>query len=178
VTSDESIRKAINFAIDRAALVDGILEGFGTPAYTVCDGMPWWNPETVIEDADFETAKRILRDAGWEDAGDGVLEKQGLKASFKLLYPANEQIRQALALAVADMIRPLGIEIIVEGKSWDEIQAMMYSNAVLFGWGSYDPLEMYNLYSSSYCWNRLVQYRILLQPCRRRIYEKSTFCLY
>ncbi len=149
VTSDESIRKAINYAIDREALVNGILEGFGTPAYTACDGMPWWNPETVIDDADFETAKKILHDAGWVDTGEGVLQKQGLKASFKLLYPANEQIRQALALAVADMVRPLGIEIIVEGKSWDDIQAMMYSNAVLFGWGSYDPLEMYNLYSSS-----------------------------
>ncbi len=148
VTSEESIRKAINIAIDRDALVKGVLEGYGTPAYTVCDNMPWWNPETIIKDADFEKAKIILQEAGWEESGDGILQKEDLKASFTLIYPASDQIRQALALSVSDMIRPLGIEIKAEGKSWDDIQAMMYSNAILFGWGSYDPLEMYNLYSS------------------------------
>ncbi len=148
VTADPNIRKAVNVAVDRNALVEGVLEGFGTPAYTVCDRMPWWNPEAVIDDGDHEQAKKILDQGGWVKSEDGILEKQGLKASFTLVYPASDQVRQALALAASDMVRPLGIEIKVEGKSWDEISTMMYSNAVLFGWGSYDPLEMYNLYSS------------------------------
>lgn len=149
VTADVAIRKAINMAIDRQALVNGVLEGFGTPAYTVCDGLPWWNPEAVIQDADLEGAKKILADAGWKDQdGDGILEKDGLKAQFTLIYPSSDQTRQSLAISVADMIKPIGINIVVEGKSWDEIQKMMHSNAVLFGWGSHDPLEMYNIYSS------------------------------
>ena len=149
VTADLAIRKAINFAIDRQALVNGVLEGFGTPAYTVCDGLPWWNPETVIKDGDMEKAKKILSDGGWRDTdGDGILEKDTLKAQFTLIYPSSDQTRQSLAISVADMIKPIGINIAVEGKSWDEIQKMMHSNAVLFGWGSHDPLEMYNLYSS------------------------------
>lgn len=36
----------------------------------------------------------------------------------------------------------------IEGKSWDEIYKVMHSRAVLFGWGSHDPLEMYSLYYS------------------------------
>lgn len=150
VTADLAIRQAINIAVDRQALVSGALNGFGTPAYTVCDNMPWWNPETVLKDADFESAAAILAEAGWEDTdGDGILEKNGLKASFSLIYPASDMTRQALALGVAEMIRPLGIDIKAEGKSWDDIQELMYSNAVLFGWGSYDPIEMFNLYHSS-----------------------------
>ena len=43
VTADIAIRKVINVAIDREALVDGVLKGFGTPAYTVADNLPWWN---------------------------------------------------------------------------------------------------------------------------------------
>lgn len=149
VTADIAIRKAINIAIDRQGLVDGILEGYGTPAYSVCDGMPWWNPDTIIEDNNLEEAKRILEEAGWRDNdGDGILEKASLKAEFTILYPASDQTRQSLAIATADMMKPLGIDVKVEGKSWDELEKMMYANAVLFGWGSYDPLEMYNLYSS------------------------------
>lgn len=150
VTADIAIRKAINIAIDRIALVNGILEGNGTPAYSVCDGMPWWNPDTVIKDNNMEEAKKILADAGWKDEnGDGVLQKGSLKAEFTVIYPASDQTRQSLAIAVADMIKPIGIQAVAEGKSWDDIQKMMYSNAVLFGWGSHDPLEMFNLYSSS-----------------------------
>lgn len=149
VTADLAIRRAINVALDREELVKGALNGYGTPAYSVCDKMPWWNPDNVIKDGDFEEAKRILADGGWEDAdGDGILEKEGLKAAFNMVYPASDQTRQSLALAAADMIKPLGIDITVEGKSWDAIYDVQHFCAVLFGWGSYDPREMYNLYSS------------------------------
>jgi peptide/nickel transport system substrate-binding protein len=151
VTSDIAIRRAVNVAIDRQALVDGILEGYGTPAYTVNDGLPWWNEETVIDDGDAEAARRILAEGGWTDQdGDGIVDKDGLKASFTLLYPAGDVTRQSLALTVADMVRPVGIDIRVEGKSWDELRKLMHAHAVLFGWGSHDPLEMYYLYSSRY----------------------------
>lgn len=158
VTADIAIRKAINIAVDRDALVEGVLEGFGSPAYSVCDNMPWWNPEVVFEDGDIEAAKKLLAAAGWKDENaDGILEKNGLEARFTLIYPANDLIRQSLALATSDQVKAIGIEIVPKGKSWDDIQKLMHSNAVLFGWGSYDPLEMYNLYSSKYAgvdwWN-------------------------
>ncbi|MCI3918859.1 ABC transporter substrate-binding protein [Paenibacillus sp. TRM 82003] len=149
VTADLAIRQAINIAVDREALIDGVLEGHGTPAYTSSDGLPWWNPDTVIADGDMDEAARILAEAGWADAdGDGIVEKAALKAEFALLYPSSDVTRQSLAIAVADMMKPLGIDVRVEGKSWDDIGKLMYSNAVLFGWGSHDPLEMYNLYSA------------------------------
>lgn len=149
VTADRAIRQAINYAINRQALVDGVLEGFGSPASGPVDGLPWWEPTTAIKDNDPEKARRILADGGWADTdGDGIVEKNGLRAEFTLVYPASDSTRQALALAVADMVRPIGILIKVEGKSWDEIKTLMHSNAVLFGWGSHDQTEVYNLYHS------------------------------
>ncbi|WP_373892944.1 ABC transporter substrate-binding protein [Virgibacillus natechei] len=148
VTADKTIRKAINIAIDRQVLVDGVLQGFGTPAYSVADKLPWWNPDTVFEDGRMEEAKQMLEEAGWELNDNGVREKDGLKAEFTLLYPAGDQIRQSLSIAFADMIEPLGIDVSTEGKSWNELDRLMYSHPVMMGWRSYNPLEMYNLYSS------------------------------
>ncbi|MGG0286838.1 ABC transporter substrate-binding protein [Peribacillus butanolivorans] len=151
VTADPAIRHAINIGVDRKALVDGVLEGRGTPAYTSVDGLPWWNPDTVIKDADLDGARKLLKEAGWKDTdGDGILEKDSLKAEFTLYYLASDAIRQSLAISVADMIEPLGIHIKLEGGSWDIIEKKMYSNAVLLGWGSHDPHEMYNIYSSKF----------------------------
>ncbi|MFE0504201.1 ABC transporter substrate-binding protein [Peribacillus butanolivorans] len=151
VTADPAIRHAINIGVDRKALVDGVLEGRGTPAYTSVDGLPWWNPDTVIKDANLDGARKLLKEAGWKDTdGDGILEKDSLKAEFTLYYLASDAIRQSLAISVADMIEPLGIHIKLEGGSWDIIEKKMYSNAVLLGWGSHDPHEMYNIYSSKF----------------------------
>jgi len=149
VTADLAIRQAVNFAIDRQALVDGVLEGYGSPAYGPVSGLAWEEPKANIEDADPERAKEILAAGGWADSnGDGVLEKGDLKAEFTILYPASDSTRQALALSAAEMLKPIGIQANVEGKSWDEITLAMHSNVVVFGWGSHDQTEMYNLYYS------------------------------
>ncbi|MDQ0233064.1 ABC transporter substrate-binding protein [Metabacillus malikii] len=149
VTADPAIRKAINLAINRDELIKGVLEGYGSPAFSAVDRLPWWNAETVFEDGDIEGAKKLLQDAGWRDNdGDGIVEKGSLKAEFTLLYPANDVIRQSLSLVVADMMKPLGIQINIEGKSWEMIEKDMYSQAVLMGWGSHDPHELYNVYHS------------------------------
>lgn len=151
VTADIAIRKAVNVVIDRKALVQGVLEGYGSPAYTANDGLPWWNDQTVMKDANIKEAKKLLSDSGWKDTnGDGVVEKGSLKAEFTLIYPPGDVTRQSLALAAADMVKLAGIRMNVEGKSWDDIEKRMHADAVLFGWGSHDPLEMYNLYSSSF----------------------------
>ncbi|MEK5038325.1 ABC transporter substrate-binding protein [Sporosarcina sp. FSL K6-3457] len=149
VTSDPAIRHAIDIAVDRKALIEGVLEGYGAPAYTSVDGLPWWNPDTVIEDGDVDGARKVLEEAGWKDSdGDGILDKGSLKAEFSLYYSANDTIRQSLAITVADMMKPLGINIKIEGGSWDVIGKKMYSEAVLMGWGSHDPYELYNIYGS------------------------------
>ena len=149
VTADLAIRQAVNYAIDRQALVEGVLEGYGSVAYGPVSGLAWEEPSAAIEDAQPEQAQEILAASGWADSdGDGVLEKAGLSAEFTILYPANDSTRQALALSVAEMLKPLGIQANVEGKSWDEIEPAMHSNVVVFGWGSHDQTEMYNLYHS------------------------------
>lgn len=158
VTCDPAIRKAVNTAIDRKLLVSGVLEGYGRPAYGPCDGLPWDNPQNVIKDADPVAARKILKDGGWTDTdGDGIVEKNGLKAEFTVIYPADRSIRQYLALACADMLKQVGIHAIVEGKrSWDEIKHLMHSDVIVFGWGAHDPVEVYQLYSSHHAgegWN-------------------------
>lgn len=146
VTSDIAIRKAINIAIDRKQLAKGVLGGYGTPAWGVADNLPWDNAEQRLSDSDVEAAKALLDEAGWVEQ-DGKRSKNGTEARFTLVYPSSDNVRQALAVAVADMIQPLGITVEVAGKSWDEIkQREKHRNAILFGWGSHNPLEIYNLY--------------------------------
>lgn len=148
VTSKLEIRQAIAYAIDRQQVAEVALNGFGRPAYSENDGMPWNNPEVVIE-TDVDYAKKLLADAGWVDTdGDGIVEKDGLKAEFNCVYPSGDSVRQAVAMAAAEQVLAVGIKINVEGTSWDDIMKRMFSEAVMMGWGSAIPNETYYLYRS------------------------------
>lgn len=148
VTSNLAIRQAIAYSIDRERLAQDAVNGFGTPAYSENDGMPWNNPEVQIE-TDVEKAKQILLNDGWADTdGDGIVEKDGLKAAFTCIYPSGDSVRQAVAMAAAQQVKEIGIEITVEGTSWDDISKRMFSDAVLMGWGSSNPYTSYLLYHS------------------------------
>ena len=148
VTCNLEVRQAIAYAIDRQAVADMVLNGFGRPAYSENDGMPWNNPEVKIE-TDVEYAKQLLKEGGWEDTdGDGIVEKNGLKAEFRCVYPSGDSVRQAVGMAAAEQLKAIGIQVNVEGMSWDEIMKVMFSEAVLMGWGSAIPNETYYLYRS------------------------------
>ncbi|MDR0684387.1 MAG: ABC transporter substrate-binding protein [Spirochaetaceae bacterium] len=146
VTSDTAIRKALIYGIDRTAIVRDALSGYGTPAYSVCDGLPWWSPETRIADNDVAGQKAALDAAGWRLGGDGIRAKNGLRASFTLIYPAGDSVRQSITMAFAQQARALGIEVLPKGGSWDDIGLEMYRTPVMFGWGSHSPMETYDLY--------------------------------
>lgn len=148
VTCHREIRQAIAYAIDRKQIADRVLNGFARPAYSENDGMPWNNPQVKIE-TDISYSKKLLSEAGWVDEDyDGIVEKEGIKAEFKCVYPSGDSVRQAIGMAVSEQLKEIGIHVIVEGKSWDEISKVMFSEAVLMGWGSANPNETYYLYRS------------------------------
>lgn len=148
VTSDIAIRRALSYGIDREALVEDVLNGFGRPAYSEADGMPWSSSKAMVE-YNVGKAKNILEEAGWVDTDkDGIREKNGQKAQFNLLYAASDSTRQALANAVSLQAEELGIKITIEGTSWDVIDQRMFSEGVVMGWGVQSPIETYLLYHS------------------------------
>lgn len=148
VTADIAIRKAINYAIDRQTMVDNVLNGYGQPAYSVCDGMPWASADMKVE-TDRTKAKQIIEEAGWTLGNDGVYEKDGTRAAFELWYPSSDSVRQALSSEFANQMREVGIEVSLHGGGWDDLYPHEFSSPILWGWGSNSPNEVYSLYYSS-----------------------------
>ncbi len=147
VTADRAIRVAVNQALDREALVALALDGRGRPAWGPADGLPWDNPDARLDETGAEAARATLEAAGWTDEdGDGVREKDGLRAAFRIVYPASDSTRQALALGAASQLRAVGIAAEPAGESWDRIAGLKHSEVVTFGWGAHDPSEIYNLH--------------------------------
>lgn len=145
LTSDPLVRRAINIAIDRNAMIEHVLNGYGSPAYSVCDKMPWYNDaaETAY---DLEGARTLMEEAGWTEGADGIREKDGKKAAMTLLYPASDSVRQALAADTSNQLKALGIDVKTEGVGWDVAYDRAQAEPLMWGWGAHTPMELYNIY--------------------------------
>ena len=157
VTCDVAVRRAINYGVDRDQLIANVLNGYGTPAYSVSDGMPWAT-DAMKCSTNVEEAKRILDEAGWVPGEDGIRVKGGVRASIPLWYMAGDSVRQGIAEEFTNQMAPLGIEVNVTGASFDDIYPHQYADPVVWGWGSNAPTEVYNLnYSTG--WGNFAQYK-------------------
>ena len=144
-TCDVLVRRAVNIGVDRQEMIDHVLNGYGTPAYSVCDKLPWYNPASEVE-YDPEGAAALLDQAGWTLGADGVRERNGVKAQLNLLYPSSDSVRQALTADFANQLGELGIACTIEGVGWDTAYDRALSEPLIWGWGAHTPMELYNLY--------------------------------
>ena len=150
VTSDLAVRQALNYGINRTAIAEGALNGIGYPNYDgIAHQLPWANNESAIKDGNISKAKELLNASGWKDTnGDGIVEKNGTKASLNIYYSASAPERQAIAVMIGEQAKEFGIEINATGAEWDEIYKHEYSDLVVWGYGSTDPSTLKGEYYS------------------------------
>ena len=145
VTAELAIRRAINIGIDREEMIQNVLNGYGTPAYSVCDKLPWYNAASQVA-YDPDEAIGLLEEAGWVLGDDGVRVKDGVRAQLNILYSTGDSVRQALAADLSNQLAELGISCTVEGVGWDTAYDRALTTPLVWGWGAHTPMELYNIY--------------------------------
>ncbi|WP_243707801.1 ABC transporter substrate-binding protein [Micromonospora sp. KC606] len=154
VTADVAVRRALTAAVDRQAMVTGVLGGAGEPAFgPVPPSSEFAAPATAgTASADPAAATAALDAAGWRPGPDGIRVKDGRPAAFTLMYPATDSLRKELALAVTADARKVGIKVTPEGLTWDAITPRMGTDALIMGYGTpYDPdFVSFKLFGSAF----------------------------
>ncbi|GBF17559.1 oligopeptide-binding protein AppA precursor [Rhodococcus sp. Br-6] len=142
VTADPAMRAALNRAVDRQAMVDHVLAGYGRPASTpfpeVYDTS--YEPAAAFE-FDRAAAAKILDDAGWRETPSGVREKDGVRAEFTIMYFPEDTLRRDLAQAFATDADKIGVRVNVQAVDRAVFPDQLSANASLLGGGDlpYDP---------------------------------------
>ena len=110
------VRQAIGLAIDRQAIIDGVLKAGQLPAHhMVPPGLAGYEPPASHLGHDPEKARALLAEAGYPGG-------KGLDA-WRLLYNENEAHKQ-VAEAIADQLkRNLGLKVQPLNKEWQTYQA-------------------------------------------------------
>ena len=93
VTCNIEVRRAINSGIDRQKFIDNVLNGYGTVAYSVGTGMPWYSDDMEVA-YDPAAAMKAMEDAGWTKGDDGIYVKDGVRARFDVIYSTTDSVRE------------------------------------------------------------------------------------
>ncbi len=105
---DRRVRRAMSLAINRKAAVDSVFLGHARLAQGPILSSMWaFNRNLPTIPHDPEAARSALAEAGWRDTnGDGILDRNGKRLEFEILFPAANAFRRDLAqLISADLAR-------------------------------------------------------------------------
>ena len=117
---DVEIRRALTMAIDRQALVDHLLGGYGRVCTSPIHPILWAHDSTIKPlPFDPETAKTALQKAGWIDSNsDGVVDKNGRRFEFELLANIGSGTREDAQVMIQEMLRKIGIKVTPQRLEW------------------------------------------------------------
>lgn len=150
---DIRVRQAINYAINKQEIIDGVLLGLGEPvASPYKPGTRWANPNLKPYAYDPAKARALLQEAGYQDRGDGILARNGKPLSFTLLTSQNKQ-REMSAVLIQRRLKEVGIEIHIRVLEWATFIGRFIKTSdfdmVVLGWSlALDP-DQYSIWHSS-----------------------------
>jgi peptide/nickel transport system substrate-binding protein len=130
--------------LDREGIVRAVRRGYGELGNTTIPPIFWnHDPQAGAElKHDTAAAKRLLREAGWQDRnGDGILENaQGQPFRFTIITNQGNREREDIAVIVQSQLRALGIDVRTQLMEWgsllDKIQDVKKRDydVVLIAW--------------------------------------------
>ncbi len=125
------VRKALNMAIDKQAIIDAVFQGAGKIAKNPIPPTIWsYNEATVDDPYDPEAAKKMLADAGVTDLKMEIW-------AMPVQRPYNPNARRMAELMQADLAK-IGVEVEIVSFEWGEYlkrsKELDRKGAVLLGW--------------------------------------------
>jgi peptide/nickel transport system substrate-binding protein len=137
--SHRNVRLAMQYAIDRSAVIDMVYDGAASEATSyLSPALFFWHQE-MLEPGRTETdlAIDLLEEAQFVEGENGIRERDGESLSFTCIAPDGGDARAEAAELIAEMLAEIGIEMNVETASLAETLPQMRESeldAVIFNW--------------------------------------------
>jgi peptide/nickel transport system substrate-binding protein len=153
--ADVRVRQAFAHAINKQALIDGVLYGLGREATGPYKPGTWvYNPNVKRYPYDLERARQLLAQAGWtERNADGLLVKDGKPFTFTLMTNQGNDERKKVAEIIQASLKELGVGVDIRILEWasfiKEYVKKRRFEAIVLGWGIGQDPDQYEIWHSS-----------------------------
>lgn len=152
--ADIRVRRAISLAIDRQALVDGVLLGQGVAAFGPYKPGSWvYHPTLKPIKQDMQKAAALLKEAGFSRDRNGFLEKDNRRLTFSILTNQGNEQRILTATLIQSQLALLGIDVQIRTMEWAAfIREFVHKgrfDAIILGWTITQDPDIFQIWHSS-----------------------------
>lgn len=132
---DQAVRHAISLAINRQEIVDTVYPADTPVATSVLSSTTPAHRDLSDElDHDPQRAQEILAEAGFEPGSDGILERDGERAEFNLLWFNVAATNSAAVELVQQHLAEIGIDITLEEGQTAEWNSRLLEGSYDLNW--------------------------------------------
>lgn len=146
---DLAVRKALNYAVDKKALVEKLLHGLGEVAAHPLQNSYVAPQKFSSYEYNPQKAEELLQKAGWTKNKNGIYSKDNKELSFEIYAMSNDPLRVAMTNYLVSEFKKIGV--LAKGVA-KPAGSFDYSavDGFLVGWGSpYDPdFHTYRVFGS------------------------------
>jgi peptide/nickel transport system substrate-binding protein len=111
--ADARFRRAIATALDRTTIINNVLRGLGTPISGLASpsNKRWFSGDLPKYDFDVNKAKSLLKEAGFTESENGLIDKAGKPVEFTLIVDGTVAVRKDMATIIQEDLSKLGIKV-------------------------------------------------------------------
>jgi peptide/nickel transport system substrate-binding protein len=152
--SDVRVRRAINYAINKEEIVQGVLLGLGQIANGPFKADMWANNKNVKPyPYDPEKAKALLAEAGWKDTDrDGYVDKNRKRFVLTILVNQGNRVRETTALIIQARLKQVGVEVKINIVEWAALTKVYLDKhdfeATVMGWTIPMDPDLFDVFNS------------------------------
>ncbi|HXX57320.1 MAG TPA: peptide-binding protein [Thermodesulfovibrionales bacterium] len=150
---DRRVRQAMAYAIDKSEIVEVVLYGLGSVATGPYVPNTWpYNPNVKKYEFNPDKAKQLLKEAGWKEGRNGMLEKDGRPFRFTILTNMGNTLRMNTATIIQYRLAKVGIKVDIRALEWSTFVNQFIDKrrfeAVILGWAISPDPDQYDIWYS------------------------------
>ena len=145
ITGDIKVRQALQYAVDKQTIADGVLNGTETVADTLMSkSVPYCDIDLEVRSYNVEKANLLLEEAGWIMRDDGYRYKNNKKCTLEIYYNSDNAQEGTISEYLQSDFKKVGVELKIIGEEkqsfLDRQKSGDFDLQYSLSWGTpYDP---------------------------------------
>lgn len=141
ILSERTVRQALLYGVDRAAISQQLFAGKQPVADTNVSPLDWvYEPQVTRYEYDPEKARTLLNDAGWDQLKRGIrYNSNGEKLSLELMTTAGNRTRELVEQVLQSQWRQIGVEVRIRNEParvffGETVSKRKFSGLAMYAW--------------------------------------------
>ncbi len=149
VLADRSVRQALAYGLDKAAITETVMRGINEPLHAVVPPAHWaHNPDVRVYPYDPDRAQELLEESGWTLGADGIRQRDNVRLRLEVLNIAGQAERLRVIQIAQAYWRDLGIDVQIREIDGASFPPTMAGGdfQIAYGWFGEEHEPVFNLW--------------------------------